>query len=338
VTGWAIFFSKPRDMKPPLSPPSNAVIKDLINEFVSVLRWHDGYADVICPSGHADARLYFDRGFPHLHCHHTKCAQDVATLNHDMREQVADLLREGKKVRIARSPEEKQAKAFRQQLCKITRDTRWLVLPKILEGPETTIERLLAESGLNGAESPAAQQELLLNLFRKDDTIWIGDRAETGSPWYKSQFQQAGEWKKQLPLDRSHQLICPGIFTSGAWSRTGENVLYRNFIVYEADHLSIPDQLKVIAWLRRFFILRAVIFSGNKSLHCWFAMPRFGEGEGYRAMRKIEAKLIGLDADKNMFRPAATTRWCGVERFDDKAEKWTGRMQRLLFVQPHANR
>jgi hypothetical protein len=123
-------------------------LRELIDEAVRVLGWHSHYADVECPGGHQDARLYFDRRFPHLHCLHSKCAEDVAALNHELRERAAEIRGEGN-ISIELSPEEKRAEAFHDQLRKIMRDTQTVTLPKILREPEVGVESFMAESNLS---------------------------------------------------------------------------------------------------------------------------------------------------------------------------------------------
>jgi hypothetical protein len=66
-------------------------------------------------------------------------------------------------------------------------------------------------------------------------------------------------------------------------------------MVMESDTLSIRDQCALIMFLRRFCRLRAVVSTGNKSLHAWFDCPsRVGRDELRAIMRADIIDKAGL--------------------------------------------
>ena len=346
----------------------------IAGEHVEILRWHGSYADTTCPLGH-QARLFVDR-VPTLSCRHERCAADVAEINFHLREAVWEAEGvEDELVTWEPTPEQVAEARFRRELRRIRTSATRFLLPETLQGPALTAEQLASESTPRLSKAtPATQQDLLLQviqdahrLWQFDPVVWIGELGDSGDPSCRGAFRPVTEWRKRIQrkgaLGCYYPQICPASFRAGCWERAAKNVTHRRFLVYESDQIELEEQLKVIGWLRTYFDLRAVIYSGGKSLHCWLRSDSIkvdtddchhnvgSSGwrslEGFkqhgrkswiagnavwREMRRIEAMLKGLGADPGMFASqAATTRFAGVQRLGDDGNE-TGREQRLLYV------
>jgi hypothetical protein len=120
-------------------------------------------------------------------------------------------------------------------------------------------------------------------------------------------------------------------------SRSNQFILAKRFLVIEHDSLSLDEQATVIRWLREAekMVLRALIWTGGKSLHAWFDYP-------CRDMEALQARLCGvvgkvggkakriggIGLDPATFNPSQSYRVPGWPH--DK----TGRTAELLFIQP----
>lgn len=144
----------------------------------------------------------------------------------------------------------------------------------------------------------------LRGVFPKDAIVWIGDLRDSGMPGHSDHFRARDEWLKcpELPGPR----IAAAHFSPGSYSRCGESVEAIPLIVVEADEAigKKPEteaevdanrsaNLAILRWMREGvgLNLRAIIDSGNKSLHGWFDHP------GQQALDDLAriAGQIGID-------------------------------------------
>ncbi len=111
-------------------------------------------------------------------------------------------------------------------------------------------------------------------------------------------------------------------------SRSLENVGPRMHVVIEFDSGSVEEQAGLILHLATFsFPLRAVIFSGGKSLHAWFVVSGIAEEFVERFLRYA----AWLGADTATFSPVQLVRMPNVEREP-------GRMQAVLYLDALSSR
>lgn len=123
--------------------------------------------------------------------------------------------------------------------------------------------------------------DFVLNLFHPGDRLWMFDSHKGG----KGSFRTRDEW---LELDRLPERIAYGTFKPDSEGRTAANILAAKFILIECDELigfkpsTAEDKQRnkaLSAALLRFLedklglVTRAVIDTGNKSLHCWLDRP-----------------------------------------------------------------
>lgn len=126
---------------------------------------------------------------------------------------------------------------------------------------------------------------LIESLFHPDDLLWLGEVEDSGKEIHKGNFRPCAEW---LEADYLPPRIAAGVFKPGSISRSAENVTKSPFIVIESDNLighepttdEEREQNKALSFSLFFYcqeILglhpRAVIDTGNKSLHLWFDRP-----------------------------------------------------------------
>lgn len=176
-------------------------------------------------------------------------------------------------------------------------------------------------------------------LWPADAVIWIGEFYHSGKCSHARHFRTIGNWltaAAKLPRP-PWPLTCPDTFKAGVVSRASANVAESPFIVVEADDAigykpvtpgdraaNIVANLALIHWLRDAcsWLLRAIIFTGNKSCHGWFDRPPAKHIEEL----KIIAPAWGLDS--SVFSIAHPVRLPGVRH------KSTGQVSRCLYLAP----
>jgi hypothetical protein len=94
---------------------------------------------------------------------------------------------------------------------------------------------------------------------------------------------------------------------------------FGNVVMFVAEHMKLE--------------LRAVVFTGGKSVHCWFDYNYLLFLGNTHYHRETLAVLTGLGCDPKMFGLASTTRMPGCERMDNDGRP-TGNWQRLVFLDP----
>jgi hypothetical protein len=162
----------------------------------------------------------------------------------------------------------------------------------------------LDQSPIRFRDNESLRHEFLLRLFYSDDILWLGkDRYQSGKPHHAANFRTRDEWLKD---DELPQRICSGTFDEGCISRAKEFVDLSPYIVIECDEIigkepktdaEKAENKKLNAALIRYaqdrlgLTLRAVIDTGNKSLHGWFDHP---SQHNFEALCE-NAELLGID-------------------------------------------
>jgi len=181
----------------------------------------------------------------------------------------------------------------------------------------------MKDSPIKVPPDPAMQWRLLLETrYSAEDVLWIGrDPRDSGSPAHAVRFRTAAEWLKEEEAPGA--FMCPNTFKPGVSSRSNANLLSRKFIIVESDELS-PDEVgAVFKYLQLPEIglkLKAVTFSGSRSLHAWFVHP------GAERCAEIKAAIMHLKCDPAMMNPSQPTRLPGVVREE------TGAYQQLIYL------
>ena len=131
----------------------------------------------------------------------------------------------------------------------------------------------------------AIPHDFIRTLFKPDDILWLGFPYDTGEAHHAVHFRTCKEW---LKLDTLPPRIAAGTFHQGSISRSLTSVKTAPFIIIESDELighkpttsegkaenkALSSALIGYAQDRLGLTLRAVIDTGNKSLHAWMDRP-----------------------------------------------------------------
>lgn len=156
----------------------------------------------------------------------------------------------------------------------------------------------------------------LTSLFNFEDVVWIGDVRDSGEPENSENFKTVYDWM----FSKKFNFTCPATFKKGVYSRSNENVLERKYLVIESDVLTQDQICAVFNFCRKFMNLRAVIYTGGKSLHGWFNFPSMP------TIDILKQLLPPMGCDPALFKPAQPVRLPGVKRGE--------KMQSLLYLNP----
>lgn len=159
-----------------------------------------------------------------------------------------------------------------------------------------------------------------LGIFQLDDIVWIGDIKDSGSPRHSRHFKPVSEWLKHNSCPGPR--ITPSTYKSEVYSRSNPNVVNHRFIVIESDTRSKREQWAIINIIRKITRLRAIIDSGNKSLHAWFDRPNV------EVLEKFKRIVLNIGADPAGLRPTQPFRMPGIPR--ENSNTFTN----LLYLDP----
>lgn len=159
-------------------------------------------------------------------------------------------------------------------------------------------------------ESPLA---FLNILFPPEATLWMGEPYDTGLERHRENFKRTRNWLKEAALPPR---LAAGQFQVSSHSRSRANLESSPFLIIESDDLighkptnaGGREQNKALSYaLARYcqhelgLHLRAVIDTGNKSLHLWFDRPP------PRALAAIRILAPGLRIDTGLLDSCATS-------------------------------
>lgn len=276
------------------------------------------------PTGRKDAILYMS-GAPNVSCFHSSCDAVRKEFNKDFRAGLTSLgwepdeLTPEVKVKLrARNHFELVAERLRQNKDFIYDEYRW--------GYDTIMQDVgsqlnLADIADETFPGRKRMQGLFLGqMFHQDEILWIG-QPERG------QFRKRAAWEAEL----SHvhgPFICPNPLIHGSKNRTTANLAAKRYFIVECDTAD-PDPhinkdrcgavFKYILAVHTEMRLRAVVDSGNKSLHGWFDYP------GDAVYDELRMTLPALGADPATMRLSQPVRAPGWQRDTD-------RYQRLIWL------
>lgn len=164
----------------------------------------------------------------------------------------------------------------------------------------------------------------LHGMFKMNDVVWMGQVHQSGyNPEkkrdYRRNFRPVHEW---LTTAFRGPFISHCTFHPGTESRNNQSMATRPYYVVESDRLGIDEVGAIFNWLvTRGSKLRAVVFSGKRSLHGWFDYA----GED---IEELSDMLVGLDCDPACLRASQPVRLPGVIRPETRLH------QSLLWFNP----
>lgn len=266
---------------------------------------------------HADER-------PNIHCFHTSCRPAREAANWELRRNLPPLsLEASPKIGLRCST---SGGRLRQIEAKAKGS-----LPAILADyslPEEGIaSAIAATSPIVVPDDPHKQTGLFLGtMFTAEDVVWIGRKFDSGKPHHQRNFRSVADWLSSGPF--KCEFTCASTFKPGSCCRRDADVAQRRYIVVESDGLSFGQTAGVFRFLKTLpdWRLRAVVYSGGKSLHGWFdgAPLTWSPAE-------LAAFICGLSCDQATLRASQPVRLAGVRRAD------TGHNQSLLYLSPAAH-
>jgi hypothetical protein len=259
---------------------------------------------VQCPGRHLhttvtsskDCRVTIDN-VPTIFCFHQRCFPIIAPLNQKLRSKTG----EGRSFGLTRK--RSQTKAVQDGLKQRAKD----YLPHILQECSWTPAEAFEESPTPLGDNVHQDWQLHLNLFTKaKGQVWIGSEYDSGKSHHARNFKTPKEWLNQArPLGC---FTCPSTFKPGAISRSNKQVASQPFLVLESDTQSHGETCSLFKWMRKILKLRAIVNTGNKSLHGWF------EGPTPEQRTELKSILPEWGFDRAMFTPSQPCRLAGVTR------------------------
>jgi hypothetical protein len=279
---------------------------------------------VQCPGRHLhttvtsskDCRVTIDN-VPTIYCFHQRCSRIIAHLNQKLRSKI------GKGRSFGPTRKRFQPKAAQDGLKQKAKGC----LPHILQKYSWTPAEAFEESPTHLGDKVSQHWRLHLTLFTKaEGQVWNGGKYDSGKPHHARNFKTPEEW-----LSRARPLggfTCPSTFKPGAISRSNKQVASQPFFVAESDTLNHEETCTVFKWMRMFLRLRAILNTGNKSLHGWFDKPTLEQ------LEELQSILPALGFDRAMFTPSQPCRLAGVTRPDSRPDPMLGMpvCQSLLWL------
>mgnify|MGYP000453976454 FL=1 len=269
---------------------------------------------VQCPGRHLhttvtspkDCRVTIDN-VPTIYCFHQRCSRIIDPLNQKLRSKI------GKGRSFGPTRKRSQTKAVQDGLKQKAKGC----LSQILHEYHWTPAEAFEESPTTLGDKVHQDWQLHLSLFAKEeDHVWIGREYDSGKPHHARNFKTPEEWLSQArPLGA---FTCPSTFKPGAISRSNNQVASQPFLVLESDTQSHGETCSLFKWMRKILKLRAIVNTGNKSLHGWF------EGPTPEQRTELKSILPEWGFDRAMFTPSQPCRLAGVTRPDSRPDPLLG--------------
>ena len=304
---------------------TNVNLKDIAEQQLGSIRWEANETKGFCtcpgqhlhtnPTGDRACILYLD-GAATIFCQHNSCLEEVRQATRNLRQAIA-----------SRHPVDSTRKVSKEERQRKRKEAQRLMqmelrgrssLTNILKNYHWTYEQIRADTPQAPAADPSTHWRQILELFKTDDVVWIGDKFDSGSQENARNFKTVAEW---LRTERVvGQLTCPATFKPGSVSRNNANVQHRRLFVVESDVLSKDEVGAVIKWLRDEvgLTLRAIVDTASKSLHAWFDFPKKA------VLDQLRIILPQLGCDAGLFRESQPCRMPGALR--------DGKYQRLVYL------
>jgi len=299
------------------------------------------------PTKDGDCIVYLNldsNGVPTVFCFHQSCKDEVEEANGELREAIREAVATlgpvvKSKAQLIKEYHERSKWRSRMREKAVLQRKAKEALPKILKDFAWSPRQVMDESPVKMTAEQAKQAwRMHVSLFRPTDWIWIGDRHHSGPVHGVGHIRTAERWLMRSSIPDG-QLICSCLFSPGSKDRTDEKAYLRPFLVLESDTLSFAESCALFRWCRQFLTLRAIVFSGNKSLHAWFNYPKTVE-----AMRQAHAILPMLGFDERLIvGRSQPSRLAGAIRdngrtqhliwFDGPDKGWEGKLPYTLVSQ-----
>ncbi|MBE7158849.1 MAG: hypothetical protein INR62_10545 [Rhodospirillales bacterium] len=311
----------------------------LATALLGEIDWQDGGKGYCpCPgkhlhtgsAGRRDCTVFVDpHRAPTIYCVHTSCAAVIAERNHALRSscgKAKSALMQGgvlPATKRRRLTAEERAQRERMRHLDLLQKQATAALPGILLKRAWPVAAMHADSPVC-LSSTNEHWRLLLGLYQPEDVVWIGGKKDSGQLRHGRYFRPAGSWLQETfcPLG---PLVAASTFTPGTFQRSRGRVAASRFLVVESDSLHAGEIGAVFRFLRdaEGLALHAVIDTGGRSLHGWFARPAAPE-----RLEELLTVLPAMGCDPGPMREPCLSRLPGA---------WRGtRQQKLIYFDSHA--
>ncbi len=274
------------------------------------------------PTGAGSCVIFPNDNAPQIFCHHTSCSTQVVRVNEQLWA-YSHATRRPILTRPTPSGAPNQAWPQKQLRRKMLEQKTADLRPYILEKYRWPVDAIAAESPAAITLPVERQHRYIFDLFDDDDVVWCAPAVTcSGARWHDKFLRKAARWAREYKCPGA--FVCPNTFGAGTYSRSDANIACRRFLVVESDTLSRDQVGAVFKWMSACLgmPLHAVVSTGGRSLHGWFAYPLEG------LLEKLKVILPVLGCDPAMFRPAQPCRLPGIRRPETK------RWQELLYLAP----
>lgn len=250
-----------------------------------------------------DCRIIIS-GAPTIFCFHSSCSDAVESANMELRKAIG-----GQEfVKKEFTFEEKEDFKEKQRQKKMEFDLQLFAGMKkenIFNDYEWSPADMWEESPERLMGCPKNDSKLFLNLFDDDEVLWNGDVSDSGKPINRFNFKKVSDWRNS---EIKGNFTCPALFQEGSYSRCDESVVKRKYLVVESDKLNQEKICAVFKFCSQFMKLRAVVYTGGKSLHGWFDFP------SETVFQVLEQILPSIGCDRSLFKISQPVRMPGVAR------------------------
>ena len=140
-----------------------------------------------------------------------------------------------------------------------------------------------------GSDDPRG---FLTRLFPPGATVWTGENWQSGPKHGIGRFLSVGTWTGQPP-DVVGPMVAPAAFRPDTLTRSRSAVVASPYVVLDFDECGRAESLAIVRWLREGlgWTLRAMVWTGGKSIHAWFDDP----GPDCVGSLRATAKILGID-------------------------------------------
>lgn len=304
----------------PTSKTPSAIVEGILGE-VDWMTLTEGYCD--CPgrsrhsnkSGHRDCAVYLDH-IPTLYCVHQSCSTVIETTNKKLRAAILN----GEPAETRRLSSEDKARLKLRDDQQRIRLRAACSLPQLLNEFAWPYTQIINDSPTPITGNEPEHWKMLLQKFKLDDVIWIGNTYSSGEPKYEACFRTAKEWLTfSTPPG---PFTCPATFKNTSYARSNDNLVERRFLVVESDTLTRNEVGAVFRWLKLGceMELVAIVDTGGKSLHGWFKF----DADVFDDLKLV---LPAIQCDPKLFTASQPVRLPSVLR-----DGIAGKYQKLVYL------
>lgn len=297
----------------------------IVETMFKVMEWgNDSMAYIECPGKHlhtgkakkTDCRLNLDNA-PTIYCLHTSCSKVIEASNYNLRKALYDNkplpkreMTQGEKLKLKEMDE---AKKIQKEYIAKAENHKNLILEKY----HWPVADVFHESPLMTDCTSKDSVAFVRSMFKPEDVIWNGDVMDSGKEANRKNFKTSKEWIQE---GIKGNFTCACTFKPDSFSRSNENVLTRPYLVVESDILTADQTCSLFKWLRRVMELKAIVYTGGKSVHGWFKFPEA------KLFEELKLTLPKMECDPALFKPSQPVRMPGIKRGD--------KMQCLYYFNP----